>query len=107
MNLAQSALGDTSDLFTTIIAGFGRFECERVLKPSGVELMNLAQSAIIEISVQRRNRDTGQGILLYRGRVPLAALHPGFFSKSDAAPNTEPQVWESWLGLFSADVSLK
>jgi len=104
-----NSLGDTSDLFTTIIAGFGRFECERVLKPGGVELMNLAQTAIIEISVQRRSRDTGQGSLLYRGRVPLAALHPSFFGKvaSEGVAHVEPQIWESWLGLLSADISLK
>ncbi len=37
-------------LFTAISAGHGRFECERLLKPSGVELMNLPESANIEVS---------------------------------------------------------
>mmetsp|Transcript_116351 Transcript_116351/g.183058 ORF Transcript_116351/g.183058 Transcript_116351/m.183058 type:complete len:586 (-) Transcript_116351:22-1779(-) len=96
--------GDSADLCTAIIAGFGRFECERVLKPSGVELMNLSHSANIEISVLKRERETGQKHLLLRGIVPLSMLHASFFTGDGAS---EPQSWENWLGLFAADVSLK
>lgn len=96
--------GDSSDLCTAIIAGFGRFECERVLKPSGVELMNLSHSANIEISVLKRERETGQKHLLLRGLIPLGALHSSFFAGDGGG---EPQAWESWVGLFTADVSLK
>lgn len=96
--------GDNENLFTAITAGFGRFECERLLKPSGVELMNLPPSANIEISVLRRDQATNQKQLLFHGIVPLVAVQPHF---SNGSSHTEPQVWENWLGLFGAEQSLK
>eukprot|EP00747_Dinoflagellata_sp_TGD_P165786 gnl/TRDRNA2_/TRDRNA2_187623_c0_seq1.p1 gnl/TRDRNA2_/TRDRNA2_187623_c0~~gnl/TRDRNA2_/TRDRNA2_187623_c0_seq1.p1 ORF type:complete len:723 (+),score=143.65 gnl/TRDRNA2_/TRDRNA2_187623_c0_seq1:68-2236(+) len=102
-------LSDTDSLFTAISAGFGRYECERLLKPKGVELLNLPLSSTIEIGVLRRDRATQQKQLLYHSLVPLSALHPQFFTASRGeTPNpTEPQVWENWLGLFSSDVALQ
>lgn len=96
-------LGEMETLFTAITAGFGRFECERLLKPSGVELMNLPVTANIEVCVMRRDPGTGQKHLLHHGLVPLASVSPVF----NAIIPGEPQVWESWVGLFSSDVSLK
>jgi len=92
------------NLFTAISAGFGRFECERLLKPSGVELMNLPQSSNIEVSVLRRlpNERERPKQLLYHGIVSLAAVQPTF-----TAGGGDAQAWESWLGLFSSDVSIK
>jgi len=117
-------LPDAETLFTAISAGYGRFECERLLKPSGVELMNLPASASIEICVLQRDRETGQKHLRYHGLVPLASVHPAFFNPtgstgvppapgaggeggSGTAARDSPSTWESWLGLFSADVDLK
>lgn len=94
-------------LFTAISAGYGRFECDRLLKPSGVELMNLAHSATIEISVLRRDPATDQKQPLRHCLVPLSgitAMRPGFFSTRPE--NAESQIWDGWLGLFGADVSL-
>ncbi|CAK0893662.1 unnamed protein product [Prorocentrum cordatum] len=98
-------------LFTAISAGFGRFECERLLKPSGVELMNLPRSANIEVSVLRwcpADQDgERQKQLLYHGLVSLSAVQPTFSRGDGRGGERDLQVWENWLGLFSSDVSLK
>lgn len=112
-------------LFTAICAGYGRFECERLLKPSGVELMNLPRSANIEVSVLRRSGDRERPKqLLYHGMVSLSQVFPSLDSSAsaqgaeaaggiegcgnaDVAWMDQPQVWENWLGLFSSDVNLK
>jgi len=99
-------------LFTAISAGFGRFECDRLLKPSGVELMNLPHSANIEISVLRRcpgNTEQPKQ-LLYHGLVSLGAVFPHLARTGGlAVPGEEPpqNSWESWLGLFSSEQNLK
>uniref|UniRef100_A0A7S1F1S3 Uncharacterized protein n=1 Tax=Noctiluca scintillans TaxID=2966 RepID=A0A7S1F1S3_NOCSC len=107
-NFEQS---DEDSLITAISAGFGYFECDRLLKPSGIELMNLPQSATIEIQILRRERGKTSKVLVCHGLVPLNALHPEFFTVrgigDDRLGASEPLVWESWLGLLSADVSLK
>lgn len=100
-------------LFTSITAGFGRFDCDRLLKPSGVELMNLPPSANIEVCVLRRDRER-QKHLLYHGLVALAPLQPVFAAargeqgeSGGEAGGDPPAYWEGWVGLFSSDVSLK
>jgi len=113
-------------LFTAITAGYGRFECTRLLKPSGVELANLPPAANIEISVCRRTQSDKQGPqekerqkqLLYHGLIALSTLQPILFASpgadtgDQAAPGAEgssdpPPMWEGWLGLRSSDVNLK
>lgn len=99
-------------LFTAICAGFGRFECDRLLKPSGVELMNLPRSANIEISVLRRVPTDAERPkqLLYHGLISLNQVYPAFAAGGEAGSDAgrgEPEVWESWLGLFSSDVNLQ
>ncbi|CAE8602512.1 unnamed protein product, partial [Polarella glacialis] len=103
-------------LFTAVSAGFGKFECERLLKPSGIELMNLPRAANIEVSVfRRRSGADGERTkqMLYHGLVSLAAVRTLFWTPSVAEgeastpPEVEqPLVWESWLGLFSSEVDL-
>lgn len=104
---------DGENLFTSITAGFGRFDCDRLLKPSGVELMNLPPTANIEVCVLRRDRER-QKHLLYHGLVALGTLQPVFAAargepaeSGNEAGGEPPAIWESWLGLFSSDVSLK
>merc|ERR1719327_18804 len=87
-------------LFTAISAGFGRFECERLLKPSGVELMNLPRSANIEVSVLRwcqtdRDRER-QKQLLYHGLVSLSAVHPAFAVADRADSGVDENEMQDW-----------
>eukprot|EP00929_Paragymnodinium_shiwhaense_P101774 TRINITY_DN64950_c0_g1_i1.p1 TRINITY_DN64950_c0_g1~~TRINITY_DN64950_c0_g1_i1.p1 ORF type:complete len:648 (-),score=92.20 TRINITY_DN64950_c0_g1_i1:17-1960(-) len=85
-------------LFTTITAGFGRFECDKLLKPSGVELMNLPQSANIEISVFRRLSSHKE--LLCHNLVPISAVQSGPDPSAGG-------IWEGWLGLLGPETRLK
>lgn len=96
---------DQESLVTVITAGYGRFECERLLKPSGVELMNLHGSATIEIGVLRRGRH-GDKHLVYHGVVPLAAIQ-AHLSGARHTDGSAEHSWEGWLGLFPGDVDVK
>lgn len=93
--------GDAASLMTAISAGFGYFECERLLKPSGIELMNLPPKSTIEIGVLRRDRAKGQKVLACQGLIALSAV--------PLAPTSEDDrlAWEGWLGLLGTEVSLK
>eukprot|EP00933_Yihiella_yeosuensis_P071828 TRINITY_DN80070_c0_g1_i1.p1 TRINITY_DN80070_c0_g1~~TRINITY_DN80070_c0_g1_i1.p1 ORF type:complete len:521 (+),score=88.73 TRINITY_DN80070_c0_g1_i1:92-1654(+) len=103
-------------LFTAVSAGFGRFECDRLLKPSGIELMNLPRAANIEVSVLRRRPQAEgdrQKQLLYHGVISLSAVcaiawdSAGQSEQESGSRDDKALVWESWLGLFSSDVSLQ
>mmetsp|Transcript_8912 Transcript_8912/g.23142 ORF Transcript_8912/g.23142 Transcript_8912/m.23142 type:complete len:730 (-) Transcript_8912:130-2319(-) len=93
---------ETESLASAISAGFGRYECEKLLKPSGVELVNLPHSSNIEISVLRKAG--GSKELLLHGVMPISAVSPGGVASQ---PKDSPRVWEGWLGLFGADTNLK
>merc|ERR1719210_2822352 len=71
--------------------------------------MNLPQNAKIEVNVVRKNPAADsdhQKQLLYRGLVSLGALHT-VFALEGGGTGDQPSVWESWLGLFSAEQSMK
>eukprot|EP00931_Biecheleriopsis_adriatica_P106777 TRINITY_DN81160_c0_g1_i1.p1 TRINITY_DN81160_c0_g1~~TRINITY_DN81160_c0_g1_i1.p1 ORF type:complete len:440 (+),score=62.36 TRINITY_DN81160_c0_g1_i1:45-1322(+) len=101
-------------LFTAVSAGFGRFECERLLKPSGIELMNLPRAANIEVSVMRRRFGADgerQKQQIYQGIISLAAVRAVATPVSDGSdvPHSDGEqvtVWENWLGLFGSDAGL-
>lgn len=88
-------------LFSSVAAGNGRFECDKLLKPTGIDLWDLASNASIEVTVLRR-RGFGsemQKQLLYRAMISLsmvrAMLHQGDATESDGTQT----VWEGWVGL--------
>eukprot|EP00405_Crypthecodinium_cohnii_P037226 CAMPEP_0206550684 /NCGR_PEP_ID=MMETSP0325_2-20121206/15121_1 /ASSEMBLY_ACC=CAM_ASM_000347 /TAXON_ID=2866 /ORGANISM="Crypthecodinium cohnii, Strain Seligo" /LENGTH=804 /DNA_ID=CAMNT_0054050393 /DNA_START=100 /DNA_END=2514 /DNA_ORIENTATION=- len=127
---------ENEDLFTAFSVGFGRYENDRLLKPSGIELMNLPRTANIEISVFRRVPNSKPPErLLYHGLIALKDVFPQL-AKGDASSNTdddqssranskssslgskiptaaagggvrEPLVWEHWLGLFGSERQLR
>jgi len=91
---------EADSLCTAITAGFGRFECEKLLKPSGVELLNLPRSAHIDITVLRRSPVGGHKDPLYQSLVPISTVMPA--SHEQLASLREPQVWEGWIGMQAA-----
>ena len=92
-------------LFSSVAAGQGRYECEKLLKPNGIELVDLLGNANIEVSVLRR-RGYGSDMqkqLLYRAVISLAAVRaitPGDDGDSFAC------AWEGWLGLLPIESQL-
>lgn len=91
-------------LFSSVAAGNGRFECDKVLKPKGIDLWDLASNATIEVTVLRR-RGFGsemQKQLLYRAMISLSmvrAMQQGPSDPGDGTESDKIQAWEGWLGL--------
>lgn len=101
------------ELFTSVSAGFGRFDCDKLLKPSGVELLNLPKTANIEVSIHRRTSPDQLGKQqpqpLYRAYIALAQVKAMTMAGSisgdpSVAPTSEiSAVFEDWLGLIGGE----
>ncbi|CAJ1441015.1 unnamed protein product [Effrenium voratum] len=97
-------------LFTCVSTAGGRFECDKLLKPKGVEVVSPPPNATIEVNVMRRRRvgSEVQKQLLYRGILSLSgvrALSQPMGALKGEIEAEQPTVWEGWLGLFADPLS--
>lgn len=91
------------ELFTSVSAGCGRFDCDKLLKPGGVELLRMPRTANIEVSVHRRASpdQPGNQQPLYRAYIALAQVKA--LTMAGSISGEPPVVFEDWLGLVGGE----
>jgi hypothetical protein len=87
-----SEVAPTNELFSefSMMDGTSLFECQGLMKQTGIDLMNCPLTVVLQLRIRRRMK---QGpVVLWHVVLPLPLI-----SKHLMNP---PHEWETWIGLF-------